>query len=456
MPELTNEFYVNAFFKASQFRLPNQDETSKWTDELSNDLISKPALAFLGFQQPQFDINLQIGKLYQAAFGGAMPDEQMLVWGEAYRNGVSLEQMASSFLNSERFATEFANAGRSIEVFLQTRYQELTGQAIDPALLQTGLQLYYSGSITEAQLLLELSKYADDHLVTLGLLEQAIYPDGTSSLALEGYSSDTRLAISELLVEKEKSEVPDAADTQGFLEKDGVLSYSGDEELASVEIDLSKQLITIDDATAGLIEGDLTNVVDIDLELAPIQAFDVKGNDTDNQIMLPDQGGRIALSSGEDFVELNAGQDVIEFPVSIGANDLDVIQNFERGTGGDQLDFSSFLDVVNATAATTAIDSQSTGEQAWQNGDVLVVSGYGLNTASSISGLFGTGQALADPTSSGKLVLLTADIVGDASVWYVTNQLTPSSVTSDEITHAAELVGINNLSLLGFSSDNFS
>jgi len=78
-----------------------------------------------------------------------------------------------------------------------------------------------------------------------------------------------------------------------------------------------------------------------------------------------------------------------------------------------------------------------------------------LTSASSLATLFGTGSALADPSEAAKAVVITADIIGDASIWYLLNQTDVTNITADEFTLVGTLEGINNIQLVGFTAYNF-
>ena len=92
------------------------------------------------------------------------------------------------------------------------------------------------------------------------------------------------------------------------------------------------------------------------------------------------------------------------------------------------------------------------------NGDVLVAVGNGLNTPEAVAGLFGTGLAaapfaqpsVAAKSAPAKAVLITADIVGDARIWYVVNQTGTSVIDNTEVTLVGLLKDVNNLALTGY------
>ncbi len=83
--------------------------------------------------------------------------------------------------------------------------------------------------------------------------------------------------------------------------------------------------------------------------------------------------------------------------------------------------------------------------------------------AGNIVNLFGT--HLAHPTTAAKLVILSADIMGNTKVWFVTNysgsgvvggsETNFSRIALNEVTLVGILEDVNNLALAGFEIGNF-
>lgn len=146
-----------------------------------------------------------------------------------------------------------------------------------------------------------------------------------------------------------------------------------------------------------------------------------------------------------------------KFEASAVTNGISQISNFKLGAEGDILDFSAFLNKTGTTKIATKL-STSTAAAPWTNGDVLVVQGDGIDTPAEIAALFGTGKPFAAPTGQAKAVIIAADIIGDATAWYITNKTTATitSIEANEVEQVAVLTGINNLALVGFSADNFA
>ena len=83
----------------------------------------------------------------------------------------------------------------------------------------------------------------------------------------------------------------------------------------------------------------------------------------------------------------------------------------------------------------------------------MILDGNGLTSEAAIIAEF---TALA--ITNGKMVVISADVSGDASVWFITNTgAVATELLSSEVVKVATLVGVNNLSLTNnqFTADNF-
>ena len=163
------------------------------------------------------------------------------------------------------------------------------------------------------------------------------------------------------------------------------------------------------------------------------------------------------------------GIDKFIFSATAATNGIDRIQNFEIGTGGDILDLFKFT-TKTGTSKIAYRYATSVASTAWASGDVLVVEGADLTTSASIATLFdtdGTGTTskapLATPTSITKAVIITADVTGDALIWYVVKSANISStITEDniilesEISQVGIIEGLNTFSLVPFVIGNFA
>ncbi len=237
-------------------------------------------------------------------------------------------------------------------------------------------------------------------------------------------------------------------------ESNGQLILSG--ELSSdLVLDLGVPSLLIGGTSYALASGSLADVTSVDASgLTGSGGVSFTGSDGSDVYIASPGGDTIRGAGGADTLTGGAGSDTFVFEATAATNGLDVINGFVAG-GSDVLDFSKFLNVTS-TAHITAVDALSTGEVTWVNGDVLVVVGDGLTTAAGIAALFGAGKPFAAPTARGKAVVIAADIVGDAGIWYLVNQTDVTSVASSELTQVGVLSGVNNVGLVPFVAANFA
>ncbi len=171
------------------------------------------------------------------------------------------------------------------------------------------------------------------------------------------------------------------------------------------------------------------------------------GNDT---ITLGTGTYTVGGGDGDDTITLGSGVTTLRFEASPTANDIDTITGFNVvGDSLDILDFSAFLGA--ATTRTPSLVDASGAAGALVNGGVMILYGNALTTAAAI-------VAEVAATTNGKTVIISADVAGDAIVWFVTNTgADPTQVLASEVVQVATLVGVNNLALTDnrFTADNF-
>lgn len=250
-----------------------------------------------------------------------------------------------------------------------------------------------------------------------------------------------------------------------LMESNGALVVNGTISNA-LTVDLSVDKVLFGTTAATLSSGSMGNVRNVDLQgvVGTKAVVSIVGDDADNVLKVSKLGGSLAGGRGGDALYLNSGVDTLVFASTAAENGSDVIYGFKPGTGGDVLNFSAFLNKTG-TGHITAVSQSSTANAVWTNGDVLVAVGNGLDTPEAVASLFGTGLAaapFAQPSAAAKsapakAVLITADIVGDAKVWYVVNQTGTSMIDSTEVTLVGVLKDVNNLALsgYGFVAGNF-
>lgn len=445
---LSNTQIVEGIFKALLFRSPSTTETSYWTNQLTLGLQTPLTLILLAAEQPVLlERNLPLASAFYSAFGRLMTSEEVEFWSGVLNKGASLEQVATSFVSSQEFSDRFS--GQSLEQI----YASITGQAITAALLaEYTKQLDQPGLI-----LLDIAANQNSDLaIGLGLIDTVIKESVTSYADMVNLGDETIPAVASLV------EGFDDLNTHQFNEVNGVLTVSVSAQ-SSVVIDLQNSSITVDDAAASLDGGSFANILTVDASKQENATVDLFGNSLPENYSASAAGGSIRGRGGDDSITLNNGSDKIIFEVDAATNGVDIISNFTIGSSGDTLNFLSFL---NSPSASNIGPQEATSQSAksWANGDILVVSGFGLDTVEEIADLFvdqdsstdGHQAVYAAPTGQAKAVVISADITGNANIWYVTNQTDVSSIESSEVGLVGIIEDINNLTLVSFSSDNFA
>ena len=244
----------------------------------------------------------------------------------------------------------------------------------------------------------------------------------------------------------------------------------------AVTINLNTDAFTLGTSNISLSSGNMANVVNVDLSKTTTAGTTTvtstatinftadpppaSGTATPiaNTFTASPVGGTVRAGQGNDTLFGGAGIDRYIFEATPASNGMDTIHNFTMGAGGDVLNLSAFLRTTKTTTLTTQLAS-STTPLVWTNGAVLVLEGSAEGTpytTPDIAALFGASLPFAAPTASGKAVLITADVAGDAIVWFITNTSDLAAISSDEVQQVAILVGVNNLSLVPLVAGNFA
>ena len=236
------------------------------------------------------------------------------------------------------------------------------------------------------------------------------------------------------------------------------LDLDGTVMASAVKINLDSNHLYIGGHENHLQSGSMADVTSVDARglQGSGMTVDFIGDASDSTYWAADADGLIVPGRGEDTLYLGSGTYTIEFATDAGAYGVDIIHGFDVGSGGDVLDFSDFLNVTRASGVADPInmDSYSAGEATWDSGEVLVIVGADLTTAADVA----SAMSLAFTTTArGKAVVITADIEGDASIWYLLNQSGATVITASELTKVATLVGMNNFAIddYGLVAENF-
>lgn len=243
-------------------------------------------------------------------------------------------------------------------------------------------------------------------------------------------------------------------DNVPFAEVSGLLSLAGT-VLGDVVLNLTTATLSVAAQKQSLASGSLASVVMVDAAELVGGTLTYTGSASGDIYFASAQGDSIRGMAGNDVLQAGSGIDTFIFENSSATNGVDTIDGFGVGAGGDVLNVSALLNSTQVANIAPRLATATTAA-AWSNGDVLVVSGNGLTTAASVANLFGAGKTWAAPTVGNKAVVITADVIGNATVWHLVNQLDITNITADEITQVAVLTGINNLALVPFTADNFA
>ncbi|MFZ5776056.1 MAG: hypothetical protein ACOY3Z_11290 [Thermodesulfobacteriota bacterium] len=443
---LDTQGMVEALFHGILLREPTASEADYWQDQLDLALFTPAGMAFDIAASTEFlEENLMIAAMFQAAFGRYATNTELMAWRAVYDTGMDLAGIGQAFIRSSEFRESAASA--STTDFLAAMASNGLGRAITADELALLVPLVDSGAINYGNVLQAIIQM-NGRVVEVGL---AMLFAGLNGVAPEEadiaeLSDDLPVAVSAVVTNSVFYVIP----TGDFFENAGYLELSG-EFTESLAIDLYGNTFTIGGTAQVLAYGSMADVASVNA--AGVSGANVvfTGGIAAETYVASDEGDSITGGGGADTLHAGGGVDTFVFESSAFLNGIDTIHDFTRGAENDVLDFSSFLGVADASYSPT-MRAEGTDPYAWENGDILVVSGYGLTTAADIVDLFGDNKPFALPTTASKVVLISADVVGDATVWYILNQTSTSSIEAAEISKVAVLAGVNSLDVVGFDT----
>lgn len=389
-----------SIYKALMLKDIPSDVLSDYVSKLNIGLITPSLFALELATSAEAAMSLGLGKLYKTFFDKYIEPSEMEIWGGRISRGLTLDQIAEQFSTSDEFLARFAtasNTSEEIKIFVK----DFSNLVLSEEDINAIAEMIDSGSLTWAEAGTQLADFLDAVDISAAILHSTLVGD------LADY---TRPSAFLTIEETVATIITDAITviSEREVEDEVVTDYLGTS---------ASDIITASSATVSIESG--------------------SGND---QIVLEENDGK----STKVIFEKNST-----------INGLDTIKFFERGEGGDVLDFSSFLTVPNLSLVETIISASDTTENVLPNGAVVVIEGAPSFTDATIAGLFGAGLPFASPTNLSKYVLITANIAQDSDIWYVLNNSNTALIEASEITKVGTLNDVNSFSLFPFSQTNF-
>ncbi|NLY42242.1 MAG: DUF4214 domain-containing protein [Desulfovibrionales bacterium] len=437
----TNQEFIENLYKHVLLRSPDSGGLAYYIGQMNAGASRADVLASFGSSSELAGPPTELAGVYQACLGRQPDIDGLQYWAGRYYAGRSLAQIADDMLHSSEFTVSYPEATNHALVIDQI-YQNSLGRSADPG----GLAYYEDrvaggmslGAVAEAIALSAEGKGRNALAMQKTLLWHAVKGTEPTPGEIKGLPDDISAMAATLT----------ATTDPGVFWESGSVLYGTAAIEAPLFLDLATKTLTLDGDYQGLSSGTLGAVRNIDfskLTADPDETptITVKGNDQANTYIASDIGDIFEGRGGNDVIHLGAGKDTVIFSSTATGNGLDEIRNFSLST--DLLDLSKFLNKTLGTIRLVPVDAGVSSGVRWGSGDIIAVSGASLTTPNAIASLFGT--VLANPTGPGTAVVISADVVGDACVWFVSNTGSGNPVVIDagEVSQAAILKGVNNL-----------
>lgn len=186
----------------------------------------------------------------------------------------------------------------------------------------------------------------------------------------------------------------------------------------------------------------------------------LQGGNGDDRLVGGGDADRLVATGGSDTLTGGEGDDVFV----LGKISVYTAGGFTRitdfGLGADTIDFSQLLgSSAPKSSGLAALSVDTSVQTTLTNGSVVLLDSNGrwgvtVPTASDVAGLFGPAAAtpshpFANPASTGRYVLITADLVNDAQVWLVNNVSAGTTISASEVTLVGQIDGDWNVMLNG-------
>lgn len=237
-----------------------------------------------------------------------------------------------------------------------------------------------------------------------------------------------------------------------------------------------------DASTVNFSASQLQNVTSIDASLLSGKgklSFSGKSGSS-NYIVTAPAAGSIALQGSDGNDKLQGGSGVDKLIASGGSDQLTGGEGADTfvlakvsaytagaytritdlGNGSDTLDFSLLLgNAAPKSSSLKAISADTTSQTTLANGSVTLLDNNGrwgssTPSATDIADLFGASgttpsKPFTAPGTSGRHILITADLVNDAQIWLINNTTAVTAIASNEVTLIGQIDGDWNAMLNG-------
>jgi hypothetical protein len=348
-------------------------------------------------------------ELYIAFFNRVPEANGLSYWTDKFEKGMSMQQVADAFYQaavSYADLTGFSSLMTSSE-FVRAIYANTLGRYGAKAPTKEEVD-YWSVKLDNT------STTRSDLIKTMLTQAKAYKGDPTWGYVADLLAAKTAAGVEHAVTLAVNYSSPEEAIVRGkqFLTnytqpvgdwyENSTTLYGNTTPKGSVVVDLIKDTITDNASAVTLAQGSMFKVKDVDVSqlkaaippkttttgtstapattpVVTVVSVTIIGDSSANLIIASSLGNEITGNGGNDDITLGDGVDTIIFSESPSTNGIDIIRKLQLGK--DFLNFSNLLNATQETANFITATAYDTSAKIWQNGDVLVLQGYNLDTA---------------------------------------------------------------------------